>query len=59
MPAHFQSYKPMDDMDTYSEFESPHHVDYDALLEHVVQNDHELLYLDTYLRECFACESTI
>ncbi|MDL2320576.1 hypothetical protein LJC45_05545 [Alistipes sp. OttesenSCG-928-B03] len=49
----------MDDMDTYSEFESPHHVDYDALLEHVVQNDHELLYLDTYLRECFACESTI
>ena len=47
----------MEEMDTNARFESPHHVDYDDLLEHVIQGDHELLYLDTYLREAFAGEN--
>ena len=45
-------------MDTNTQFESPHHVDYDDMLEHVIQDDHELLYLDTYLREVFSEEET-
>lgn len=44
----------MEDVDTSTRFESPHYVDYDDLLEHVVQDDHELLYLDAYLREVLA-----
>jgi len=30
---------------------SHHHIDYDDLLEHVIQGEHDLLYLDAYLRE--------
>lgn len=41
----------MEDIDTTLSFESPHHIDYDDLVEHVVKGDHELLYLDTYLRD--------
>lgn len=47
----------MEDVDTSIDFESPHHVDYDDLLEHIVQDDHELLYLDTYLRETLTEDS--
>ena len=44
-------YLPMDELDTNFEFESLHNLDYDLMREHVVQDDHELLYLDTYLRD--------
>lgn len=41
----------MEELDANSDLESLHHIDYDILLDHVVQDDPELLYLDTYLRE--------
>ncbi len=44
----------MEDIDTILPLESPHHIDYDDLVEHVVQGDHELLYLDTFLRDALA-----
>lgn len=37
-------------MDT-TDFQSVHNRDYDAVMEHVVDNDHELLALDTLLGE--------
>lgn len=49
---------PMEEMDTREEFESPHYIDYDDMLEHVIQGDHQLLYLDTYLREAFAQDNS-
>lgn len=49
---------PMEEMDTNTlKFDSPYHIDYDDLLEHVIQNDHELLYLDTYLHDVFSIEA--
>ncbi len=43
----------MEDIDTVQPLDSPHHIDYDDLVEHVIQGDHELLYLDAYLRDAF------
>ncbi len=43
----------MEEIDTIMPLESHHHIDYDDMLEHVIQDDHELLYLDTYLRDMF------
>lgn len=48
----------MEEMDTNVQFESPHHIDYDDMLEHVIQGDHELLYLDTYMREVLSGENS-
>ena len=45
----------MENVDTDTMTVSPHyHIDYDDLLEHVIQGEHDLLYLDTYLREALA-----
>ena len=44
----------MEDIDTTQPCESPHHIDYDDMVEHICQGDHELLYLDTYLRDMLA-----
>lgn len=43
----------MMDTDVLEEVESMHHMDYDDMLEHVVAGDHELLHLDTLLRETY------
>jgi hypothetical protein len=44
----------MEELDTLPEMESAHHLDYEDMIEHVVGEEHELLYMDTWLREAFA-----
>lgn len=48
----------MREIDTIDELESLHHMDYDDLLEHIIAGDHELLHLDTLLRETYQQEES-
>ena len=41
----------MVEFDTVDQTGSEHDAEHELLLNHVVQDDHELLYLDTYLSE--------
>ncbi len=43
----------MKDIDSATDYDSPHNQDYDELLEHIIGDDHELLRLDALMREIF------
>ncbi len=44
---------PMPEVDTADVINYEHDHEHDLLLDEVVQEDHDLLYLDTYLKEIF------
>jgi hypothetical protein len=44
----------MKERDFTDGYESPHDMDYDHLLEHIVMGDHEILRLDAALRDAFS-----
>jgi hypothetical protein len=49
----------MEDIDTHEANELRGDEDEDMFLQEVIQGEHELLYLDSYLKEVFGTVSTI
>lgn len=61
MPPYVKNQKPMDELDTVLEPDQAINQiggsDHELLMEHVYQEDHELMYIDTFLSELFKKEN--